>query len=407
MMRSWYLAVAVLLLCWGRCAADPVKNVESNYLYQMEQATLVKFWKRDMNYIMNLLRSGELPIIEHIPTNFTRCMFHKLRFKNITHHTENLKLVFDPVTRHVNFSQDIGFAYELDLIWEFTIGFFPISGTATFKGVGIKVNYTLNITQPYEGKLLVPGFDCDWHVTSAVVNSPLGSLFGIPQLVAKMFSDVMENDLMDYVKQNIEVMIPLKYEEFYAPHEDVITFSGLDNQQVTVMRRYKRLFLDAHLLAVIYQERVEPMFEGSLEGELKEQSTTPLTPSTVTSTTGATDSGILRRYMRDFRVFEQIANKTLGFIKEYKLVDADLPVQQKIRLNATSMTMMLPKFIEKFGLNANISLKVTGFNKQGLIVLNRVDSQLVRLGGLVMLFEFYAKNASSEVLFLNATLSST
>ena len=391
--------IAALLLCVDEGLADPVKNVEINYLYQMEEGTLIKFWKRDMSYIMELLTNGSLPTLEHVESSLTRCKFHHLTFKTLELHTDNVKLVFDPATLHVNFSQPVGFSYEIELLWEFDLLYFPISGTATFKGVGINVNYTLNISQPFEGKLLTPGFDCDWKVTSAVVSSPVGSLFNIPKLVTEMFASIMDNEIMDYITADIVDEIPLKYEEYYAPKADIITYSGLQNQQVEVMRRFKRLYIDSHLLAVVYQERVEHV-QDSIKAAA-------LAPVAIPADVAIDFNGILRRYMRDFHVFEQIANKTLDLISKFKLTDADLPVNQKTRLNSEFMTTMLPNFTEKYGPNANVTLYVTGVNKEGTVALSRFDSLLVRLEGLVWLYEFYVKEAKTDTLFLTVALSST
>eukprot|EP01022_Parablepharisma_sp_SALTPOND_P000990 TRINITY_DN1053_c0_g1_i1.p2 TRINITY_DN1053_c0_g1~~TRINITY_DN1053_c0_g1_i1.p2 ORF type:complete len:509 (-),score=60.25 TRINITY_DN1053_c0_g1_i1:7473-8999(-) len=385
----------IIFLAFTLCGC--LATIEKNYMSQMEEGTLFQYWKQDMDYIVNFLKSPSLPTYERIDSALVRCNIHGLRFKKLDLKTDNVKLVIDPSQLHINFTQDVGFDFEVELFWEYNLLYLPISGTAVFKGKGRNVVYTLNLTQPYDGKLLIPTLECKWDIMSSSVDSPLGSLFGIPALIEKTFKEAMYGPIMDALDENMRDDIPLRYEEYYSPKPDTISFPGLGNAQVDVMRRYKRVYIDVHLLAFVYQEIVDHVGNDDFKLEVVR--------GTQARNDGYAGSGMLRRYLRDFAVFEQIAKKLLSQIHHFTITEDDLPKDQKMRLNSDAMETLVPSFKDKYGKNANITLHITGTNEFSSPVMTPMNPRLVRLSDVGFKMDFYVKDENGvDVCFLQTAL---
>jgi len=377
-------------------------GVENNYASQMEEGVLMKYWKMDMDYIMNYFKNTVLAPYEKELSRFIKCQLHEIRFTKADLKTDNVKLVIDPNQLHINFTQTRGWDFEIDLIWEWNLLYFPITGYANFKGYTTNVVYTLNLTQPYEGKLLIPTIDCKWVFTSVTVPTTLGSIFSIPKLVENMFREYLEGQIEDELDDAMRADIPLRYEEYYAPKQDTITFPAFPDFSIDIMRRYKRIYIDTHLLAFVYQEIVEPATNAKNTDKI-EITRNPVSVGTYLG------SGMLRRYVRDFAVFEQASKKLLSHIHEYKITDGDLPKEQKMRLTPSAMENLVPTFKAKFGENANVSVKVSGIQEFGNPLMIPLEPQLIGLSNVGFRFDFYVKQNkdSAEIQFLNTTLLAT
>ncbi len=374
--------------------------IENNYVSQMEEGTLLQYWKNDMDYVMSFFKTPPFPSYERVDSELVRCKIHEIRFQKTTLNTEDVKMVIDPARLHINFTQKMAFEFEGQLLWEYNLLYLPISGSATFKGRATDVLYTLNLTDPYQGKLLVPSLNCTWEMTSFTVDSPLGSLLGIPALIEKTFKEAMAGPVMDLLDTDMKEDIPLRYEEYYSPKPDVVSFQPVG--EVEVMRRYKRIYIDVHLMTVVYQEIVE--HAADLAVESKKPQKIEIVPNEVKND-GYLGSGMLRRYIREFTVFEQIAKKFIPQIKDIKITDADLPKDQKMRLDSAAMETLLPSFKSKFGEKTNITLYISGTNSYGNPEMAPLEPQLVKLANIGLKFSFYAKDSTgADICFLKAEL---
>ncbi len=386
-----FLVLAALAMAVG------AGNVETNYMSQMEEGTLMRFWRHDMDYVADYLQNEVLPTYEVEDSYFTKCKIHKLSFKKFALHTDNVKVVMDPAKLQVNFSQNVGFDFEAQLMWEYNLLYFPISGTATFRGQAIDLIYSLNLTQPFVGNLFVPNLHFRWNFTEWSVDSALGSLFGIPTLVNRMFVEAMNGVVLDTLTTDMQEDISLYYMNYYKPIPDTVSFAGL-NTTIDVMRRYKRIYIDVHLLAVVYQESVDWVSAQAETDQIE-------VIRNQVQNDGYEGSGMLRRYLRDFRVFEQVAKKLLGLISGFAIRSADLPPTQKTKLDADSMERLVPGFKAKYATSKDASLAITGLPDLANPELEPVDPSNVRMNNVGLRFEYYAKDGSGkEEQFLNVTL---
>eukprot|EP00831_Metopus_contortus_P042647 TRINITY_DN3393_c0_g1_i2.p1 TRINITY_DN3393_c0_g1~~TRINITY_DN3393_c0_g1_i2.p1 ORF type:complete len:546 (+),score=87.69 TRINITY_DN3393_c0_g1_i2:237-1640(+) len=326
-----------------------------------------------------------------------RCQLHMTKFDKLSLVKDDVKMVLDPDSASVRFEQPIGFEFELEMVWEYDILIFPISGSATFKGKTVDTVYQLNITQPYDGDLVHPSLKAKWKVDSFEIHSPLGNFLNIPDLVHKMFVQAMEGPVMSAVNEDIGKVLPLKYEQYYYPQEDQIAFPAL-NYNLDIMRRYRRFYVDIHVMGVVYQEKV---FHSEKDAEPK-PSPGPAVPRAAPTYKG---SGMLRRYVRDFRVMEQISSKLLLVLHNYRITKDDLPEDMEIKLDAKTMELMVPGFTTKYGNEANSTLVISG-NTTGPEPYGVYHGPLLfEIQNLLFDLTFTVESKGNKEIFLQATVT--
>lgn len=388
-----FLVISQVLVVYTNNGA----NVETNFLHQMERESLINFWRRDMEYIINFMKNTTLPPYTSELSYFTKCQLHRFMFKNFTLHTYNVNIVLDPGLKQITFSQPIGLDFTIQFFWEVNVGFFPISGSATFSGQVINLIYTLNMTQPYEGDMLIPSIDGTWNVTSYNIKCTLGNIFGIYDTIKKMFGEAILGPVMDDLMDDIMDEIPLMYKEFYKPHTDIITFSGLENYEVEVMRRYKRFYMDVREFAVVYQETI-PHTESEVSND------SPIIPAEINLRDTHETTGVKRRYMREVTVFEQIASKLMSYFDNFLVEPKDLPINQTMKLDSKSMEIMIPNFTKKYGEKANISLMVSGESRILRPLFEPYNPTMVKVSDIIFKLEWYVVLPENDTCFLNATI---
>lgn len=394
MERTLYLFVCLLVLHSGLVYSSVI---EANYLQQTERDALLKFWKRDMDYIIGFLKNSELPSYSCYLSYFVKSQLHRFKFTNLVLHTDNVKYVIEPKTSHINFTQPIGLDYTVDFFWEVSLFLIPFSGRAIIQGQVIDFIYSLNMTQPYEGDMLIPYLDGKWNISSMTIKSSVGDVFGLYGIIKKLFLEQILGPVMDDLVGDILDEVPLLYKEYYKPHSDPITFTGFKNKTIDVMRRYKRFYLDPHQFTVVYQETAGNTFPEPEPEIIKANAEQAGTPTS--------NTGILRRYMRDVAVLEQIAGKIVNFFNNFTLYPKDLPDNQSMKLDSKSMKIMIPEFEAKYGADANISLVINGENRIEHPIFSPVDTQQIQVSDVLLKFEFFIKQAQDNILFLNSTLN--
>ncbi len=385
----WYLLVTCAAL--AACQTDPM---EHEYLYQMEQDTLLSFWKSDLDHMVWYLGNAEFPSYSFKQSWLTGGQLHGLRFTKVSSGTDSAKLVLDPARSQIIVTQPSGFDFTVELYWEYNLFLLPISGTAIFSGHASDLAYIINITQPFEGRMFLPALECKWKVDSATVNSPIGNLFSVTDFVQEMFAQTLTQRIHANISYDLLENVTLRYQQYYAPQPDFISFPGL-GKNVQVMRRYRRVVMDPHSMAVVYQERAE---RTSVATQGEKEMRAIYVPAK------SEGSGVLRRYMRDLSLFGGIAKQLQPIIKDYTIQDKDLPKEQKLRLDATSMQMMVPDFKMRFGNDVTISLHVSGLDDISSIGVAAAGTQEVSLSGLALNFAFYVSTRKIELCFLNTTV---
>jgi len=382
--RNILFGICFILFSSSFCALEP------NYLFQLEHNTHTTFWKSDMDYMRDFLLHTKFPNYEYEFSRWVKCQIINFNITSLAISTENLVVDLEPENRRMTFTQPKSFSYEAEFIWEYNLLYLPITGTAKFKGHAKNVLYTLNMTEPFEGKLFIPDLFLTWVIDYEEINSPFGNFMGIKDYVRSTFESDMTEQILLTLNEDIDESISEKYQQYYFPHGDEIKFEALSGKTVSIMRRYKKTAMDEHVFGMGYHETIE-------ESQIPKKDLKVSQKSKLKSVEG---SGVLRRYLRDLTIFEQIAKSAVGLINHLTILDKDLPKDQKTRLDASSIQRMLPDFKMKFGVDAEIRLEVTGQKALTSPMMYKIGGQSAGLHGLVVDFEFYVKHVASYIKFL-------
>eukprot|EP00826_Nyctotherus_ovalis_P001447 TRINITY_DN10226_c0_g4_i1.p1 TRINITY_DN10226_c0_g4~~TRINITY_DN10226_c0_g4_i1.p1 ORF type:complete len:366 (-),score=87.73 TRINITY_DN10226_c0_g4_i1:81-1121(-) len=242
----------------------------------------------------------------------------------------------------------------------------------------------------------MPELNATWSLEHADINSLIEIIGFSFDGVKRAFVKALDNSVMQYINNYLKTTMSKAYARYYTLKADKISFPKISKNHIEVIRKPKHLVVTPHSVAVGYHE---------IAIELDEVGSEVKVTSEGGEGTISTGDGILRRYLRDTIILEKVTEGTLRLLNGYRIRDEDLPKNQTIRLDSTSMQVMIPGFKLYYGDKPEIYMEVSGDERSSRPQVSSLRPQLVDLHGVSLKFDFYVRDNGDFTGFLTALVS--